>query len=91
MNWVMYLILMKDLSWLLVPCCLILWTVKNVKLRQKMKIIEEITPLFDDQEMIRIHGDCHFANIIYRPEESFFLIDFDDLAIGRGDTASGLV
>jgi Ser/Thr protein kinase RdoA (MazF antagonist) len=45
-------------------------------------IIDEIAPLFDDQEMIRIHGDCHFANIIYRPEESFFLIDFDDLAIG---------
>jgi len=45
-------------------------------------IIDEITPLFDDQEMIRIHGDCHFANIIYRPEESFFLIDFDDFAVG---------
>ena len=45
-------------------------------------IIDEIAPMFDDIEMIRIHGDCHFANIIYRPEESFFLIDFDDLAIG---------
>ena len=45
-------------------------------------IIEEITPLFDDLEMIRIHGDCHFANIIYRPDESFFLIDFDDLSVG---------
>jgi Ser/Thr protein kinase RdoA (MazF antagonist) len=45
-------------------------------------IVAEIAPLFEDLEMIRIHGDCHFSNIIYRPGESFFLIDFDDLAIG---------
>lgn len=45
-------------------------------------IIEEITPLFDDTKMIRIHGDCHFSNIIYRPGESFHLIDFDDFAMG---------
>lgn len=45
-------------------------------------IIKEIAPLFADTEMIRIHGDCHFSNIIYRPEESFHLIDFDDFAIG---------
>ena len=32
--------------------------------------------------MIRIHGDCHFANLIYRPEESFYIIDFDDMAVG---------
>lgn len=45
-------------------------------------IVKEITPLFKDTEMIRIHGDCHFSNIIYRPEESFYLIDFDDFAVG---------
>ena len=45
-------------------------------------IIDEIAPLFDETEMFRIHGDCHFSNIIYRPEESFYLIDFDDLAVG---------
>ncbi len=45
-------------------------------------IIKEIEPLFADQQMIRIHGDCHFSNIIYRPEESFFLIDLDDMAMG---------
>ena len=45
-------------------------------------IVKEIAPLFDDTEMIRIHGDCHFSNIIYRPGESFHLIDFDDFAMG---------
>jgi len=45
-------------------------------------IISAISPMFDDIEMIRIHGDCHFANLIYRPEESFYLIDFDDMATG---------
>lgn len=45
-------------------------------------LLEEISPLFDDIEMIRIHGDCHFSNLIYRPGESFFVIDFDDMAVG---------
>jgi Ser/Thr protein kinase RdoA (MazF antagonist) len=45
-------------------------------------LLEEITPLFADIEMIRIHGDCHFSNLIYRPGESFFVIDFDDMAMG---------
>ncbi len=46
------------------------------------EILREIRPLFNDIEMIRLHGDCHFANIIYRPLESFSLIDFDDMVIG---------
>lgn len=46
------------------------------------RLIEEINPLFAGTEMIRLHGDCHFANLIYRPEESFYLIDFDDMAVG---------
>jgi len=45
-------------------------------------LINEINPLFDNTEMIRIHGDCHFANLIYRPGESFYIIDFDDMALG---------
>ncbi|MFZ5798983.1 MAG: serine/threonine protein kinase [Desulfobulbus sp.] len=45
-------------------------------------LIAAITPLFAGVEMIRIHGDCHFANLIHRPGESFFLIDFDDMAVG---------
>ena len=46
------------------------------------EILCEIQPLFVDVEMIRLHGDCHFANIIHRPEGAFSLIDFDDMVIG---------
>ncbi len=45
-------------------------------------LIAEITPLFAGTERIRIHGDCHFSNLIYRPGESFYLIDLDDMASG---------
>lgn len=47
-----------------------------------LRIIEAIEPLFEQTKLIRIHGDCHFSNIIHRPDESFFLIDFDDMAMG---------
>lgn len=46
------------------------------------QLIETITPLFTEVETFRIHGDCHAANLIYRPGESFFLIDFDDMVTG---------
>lgn len=45
-------------------------------------LLEKITTLFQGTEMIRIHGDCHFSNVIYRPDESFYIIDFDDMAVG---------
>lgn len=45
-------------------------------------LIEEISPLFEGVETITIHGDCHFSNLIYRPGESFYVIDFDDMAVG---------
>ena len=45
-------------------------------------LIQEISHFFEKTELIRIHGDCHFANLIYRPDESFYLIDFDDMAVG---------
>lgn len=45
-------------------------------------IIEETAPLFAGVEHFRIHGDCHAANLIYRPGESFFIIDFDDMVVG---------
>jgi Ser/Thr protein kinase RdoA (MazF antagonist) len=45
-------------------------------------LIQEIGPLFKNTGMIRIHGDCHFSNLIYRPDESFYLIDFDDMVVG---------
>ena len=44
------------------------------------KILKHITPLFQDFEKIRIHGDCHRGNIIHRPGEGLMIIDFDDMA-----------
>jgi Ser/Thr protein kinase RdoA (MazF antagonist) len=44
--------------------------------------IQMIAPLFADTQVLRIHGDCHRQNIIYRPGESFYMIDFDDMAMG---------
>jgi Ser/Thr protein kinase RdoA (MazF antagonist) len=46
------------------------------------EIVHEIQPVFENGELIRLHGDCHFGNIIYRPGESFYLIDFDDMVMG---------
>lgn len=46
------------------------------------QIIATISSLFVGVEMMRIHGDCHFANLLYRPNESFHIVDFDDMAIG---------
>jgi Ser/Thr protein kinase RdoA (MazF antagonist) len=46
------------------------------------ELLKEIAIFFEDSEEIRIHGDCHGANIIYRPGESFYLIDFDDMVTG---------
>jgi len=45
-------------------------------------IIDMAGPLFTDAESIRLHGDCHTANLIYRPGESFYIIDFDDMCMG---------
>jgi Ser/Thr protein kinase RdoA (MazF antagonist) len=44
--------------------------------------IKEAGPAFRGIEMIAIHGDCHISNLIYRPGESFHLIDFDDMSVG---------
>ncbi len=46
------------------------------------EIIAEISPAFEGIETIRIHGDCHGGNLIYRPGESFYIIDFDDMLVG---------
>ena len=46
------------------------------------EFIELASPLFENVPLLRIHGDLHFSNLIYRPGESFFMIDFDDMALG---------
>lgn len=50
--------------------------------RIAQRIIATIEPLFTGREYIRIHGDCHAGNLINRPGESLFLIDFDDMVVG---------
>ena len=45
-------------------------------------LLSSISPLFDPDDFIRIHGDLHAQNLIYRPGEGFFMIDFDDMAMG---------
>lgn len=46
------------------------------------ELVELITPLFEGADYIRLHGDCHSSNLIHRPGESFFIIDFDDMVVG---------
>jgi Ser/Thr protein kinase RdoA (MazF antagonist) len=46
------------------------------------EIIELAGPLFEEVELIRIHGDCHAQNILERPDEGLMLIDFDDMVMG---------
>lgn len=46
------------------------------------ELLDRIEPLFEDAEKHRIHGDCHVANLLQRPGEPIYLIDFDDMAVG---------
>lgn len=46
------------------------------------EILGLITPLFEEDEAIRIHGDCHCGNLLERPGEGILVIDFDDMATG---------
>ncbi len=45
-------------------------------------IVEQIAPMFEGVEKIRIHGDCHRTNIVSRPGDAMYIIDFDDMAMG---------
>lgn len=51
-------------------------------LRLSETLIRTVQPLFDRAEMIRIHGDCHSGNLIHRPGESLYVLDFDDMVVG---------
>lgn len=45
-------------------------------------VLDAIIPLFDQVDFIRVHGDCHRGNLIFRPGEGVFIIDFDDMMTG---------
>ena len=44
-------------------------------------IINKLDPLFDQHELILLHGDCHLGNFIHRPGEGIYIIDFDDMCL----------
>ncbi|MBU0573265.1 MAG: serine/threonine protein kinase, partial [Candidatus Margulisbacteria bacterium] len=46
------------------------------------QFIQKAAPKFDHQEFILLHGDCHKGNLIHRPNEGIFMIDFDDICFG---------
>ena len=45
-------------------------------------ILDLIEPLFEPVGCLRIHGDLHRNNMLWRPGEPLALIDFDDMAEG---------
>jgi Ser/Thr protein kinase RdoA (MazF antagonist) len=44
--------------------------------------IKKFSPQFAGQKKILLHGDCHKGNLIVRPGEGIFIVDFDDLCLG---------
>jgi len=46
------------------------------------EILDSIIEPFQNTEFIRIHGDCHRANILDRMDEGLIIIDFDDMVVG---------
>jgi Ser/Thr protein kinase RdoA (MazF antagonist) len=46
------------------------------------RIVEIAVREFDGVGLQRIHGDCHRANILERPDEGLMVIDFDDMVMG---------
>jgi len=46
------------------------------------KVVDFGADLFEGIEFIRLHGDCHRGNILFRPGEGLMVIDFDDMMTG---------
>jgi len=46
------------------------------------EVFSVVSSRFNDFEPIRIHADCHYANILDRLDEGLVLIDFDDMMMG---------
>ncbi|MBU0687550.1 MAG: serine/threonine protein kinase [Candidatus Margulisbacteria bacterium] len=44
--------------------------------------IKKADPFFSHHEFIQLHGDCHKGNLIHRPGEGIYIIDFDDMCLG---------
>ena len=46
------------------------------------QLLDRIAPLFAGTTGQRLHGDLHRMNLLWRPDEGFRAIDFDDMAMG---------
>jgi len=46
------------------------------------EFIKKADPLFNESEFLLLHGDCHKGNLIHRPGEGIYIVDFDDLCFG---------
>lgn len=46
------------------------------------RVMDVLDGLFNGVEIIRIHGDCHRGNILFRPDDGLTFIDFDDMMMG---------
>jgi Ser/Thr protein kinase RdoA (MazF antagonist) len=44
--------------------------------------INRSEPLFNAEQLLVIHGDLHRGNLIHRPDEGIYIVDFDDLCVG---------
>ena len=44
--------------------------------------IQKAEPLFKAREFLLLHGDCHKGNLLVRPKEGLFIVDFDDMCVG---------
>lgn len=44
--------------------------------------ISKTDPLFNEDSFLLLHGDCHLGNIIFRPGEHHYILDFDDMSFG---------
>ncbi len=54
----------------------------RTSLENSLTPLHKNTHLFSKEPYFLIHGDCHKGNLIHRPEEGIYLIDFDDCALG---------
>jgi Ser/Thr protein kinase RdoA (MazF antagonist) len=55
---------------------------KNTLAKTAELFIQKSDPLFAEDKFILLHGDCHKGNIIFRPNEGYFVVDFDDMCFG---------
>lgn len=51
-------------------------------IRVTNQLIQKATAQFKNIPLIPLHGDCHKGNLIFRPGEGVYLIDFDDMVVG---------